>query len=137
MTENQQRGRRALAAYITAVLLLEIIVIVFASTRGLEYLPSRVVRFALAGALYLWLYQGSNIARAISFLLCGLAGVQAVLLALFKSLDIVTLAVMGSMALLYLSFAAVLVASPAVRAFLDHQRNSLATKPPNNFTVIH
>ena len=104
-----------------------IVITLYVSTRGLDHLPIRIGRFALTATLFLWLYRGSNVARAICIVLFGITGVLATP-ALFEDIDLIVRGYMGSMAVAHLSFAVVLMASPSVSSFLEYQRNAQQPK---------
>ncbi len=118
-------------ATVLAISLLTITL--YVSSRGIEHLPIRVPRFALTVALCLWLYRGSNFARVICILLFGEAGIMGVEGAMQSDGNVMALVMLGGMAISYLSCAIVLIASPAVSAFLEYQRETL----PQKSTFVH
>lgn len=122
MTKTQQRGRAILTTHITIVFTMVAVVIPFyLATRSADFLPSLGLRFALAGGVLAWLYRGSEVARWICIVLFGL-GCARSSIAMLGGGDLALIAVNGVVAASYLSFTVVLIASPAVREFLKHQR---------------
>ena len=126
-TPEQKAGRRILLAFLALLLLVPAGNIgLSVAARNPKHLPQQVFSFVLAVALFAWLYRGSAAARSITILLAGLGGLLT-LTALGSENPVVT-ALAGGMSLLYLSFAAVLLKSAAVKAFLDYQRGRSGNK---------
>lgn len=124
MTKTQQRGRVVLGAYIILVFCIAAILIpAYRILQGSLYLTSHGVRLGLVGGLLTWLYRGSNSARWICIALFGLAGSKE-LVAMFDGGDWKVLAVWGIDVASYLSFTLVRIVSPAIREFLNYQRQA-------------
>jgi hypothetical protein len=122
MTPTQKRGQAILAAYIALIVGLSALMIsLYASARGIEHLPSRAPRFALLCVLCIYLYRGGVAAKQISIVLFSIGGAFAMLLFLDAG-DLMMRAMTGAMALFYLSFVVVLLASSSVSEFLAYQR---------------
>lgn len=121
MSDSQRAGRAILAAYIALTLLVSVgVVAMYVAHRGSDRLPAQVTRVALTGGLCYALYRGSRAAKWVSVALFAVGGAMA--LPGVTSDDPAAAALMGGMAALYSSFAAVLIGSRSVNDFLARQR---------------
>lgn len=124
MTEEQLRGRKVLLVHIGLVLAITLLTIgTSVAVRGPGKLPAQTIRVAIEIALFALVYRGNNVARWITIVLVGLAGAAAYLGLVFLEMTALPTLLMGSMGLIYLSFARVLGWSPTVAAFLAYQRD--------------
>lgn len=127
MTEQEKKGRLILLIYIGLILAMSAATIAFnASVVGPERLGQQGFRFILTALLCLFLYNGSKGAKWIAIVLLIPAGALAFFMTFLDSL--VAIALGGIMAVLYLSFAWVLLWSPSVNAFLKCQRQQVAAE---------
>ena len=126
MSDRIERGRLIVIGYIVALLTISFCVIAFyVLVIGPQKLPAQVIRFALTLALCIGLYHGSSVAKWILIVLLGLGGLLA--LVPVATGDPFAIALGLILAVVYLSFAVVMLASKSVKAFLVHQRGKATT----------
>ena len=123
MSPQEERGQGIVLALITMILLATFSVVgLHLSSEGLDRILHHGVRLVVTGSLCLWLYWGSPIARWISIIVFGAAGLLGLVNLLSGSA--MTIAFGGGLALAYLSAAIVLFKSPSVGKFFEHQRGA-------------
>lgn len=121
MTEDERAGRKLLLTWLTALYARSVcVVIAFVAIRGTDRLPSQLVRLGLEAALFYHLYRGHPVAKWLAIgssslgAAIGLAAVERV--PALGALSLVTFSVA------HFLFAAVLIASHRINAFLTYQR---------------
>lgn len=124
--EMVNKGRKIVIALIVIILLIDIIVGASVSSFYAENgtmdmasykLSQGIIRFILTALLMFFLYKGHSLAKWLSVVLFGLAGLGS-LIQLVLSFNAVSLA----MGLAYIFFGAMLVASTSVNDFFRYQR---------------
>lgn len=125
--------------YIISVLLLSaVIIVLYISKFGAARLGVQLVRFALTVLLCIWVYRGNNVARIITVVLLGIAGLGAAVLFVTQTSGL-SASTMMSLALMmtYLSFAWHLLMSEKVADFLAYQRGESSNVPTAHQDEFH
>jgi len=122
MSPQEERGQGIVLATVTTIPLATLsVVALHLSSEGLDRILHHGIRLVVTGCLCLWLYWGSPIAKWVSIIVFGIAGLIGLVNLLSGSA--ITMAFGGGLALAYLSAAFVLIKSPSVGTFLAYQRS--------------
>lgn len=118
---NVQRGRLIVIGIIVTTLVTDAVIIGFSlAFRGLDPFATQIVRFSLTSLLMWGLYRGNGVARWIAIVLFGLAGLMGLSNVLQN--DLVAAVVGGTMGIVLLTVAGILLISKSVEAFREHQQ---------------
>ncbi len=120
MSPTARHGQIALLLFILALIAISGLIVYMSLSIGARPPMRTVVRLGLELALCTWLYFGSRIAKWVMIVLLGLGCALGVTFALLVG-NIAALPVLA-IAALYAAFAAALLTSHQINAFLAHQR---------------